>query len=541
MPRYKNRKSRWVAVDPVRLRVPLVGKRQSGVEESTTTIPLRGGHGAAHLEVHCGGDGDRSRIAVFLHVTHDSIEPLRMWNISIELLSEDGENNIPLLLEEVYDVESGSGIGSASFASVNLVRGRRYGLRAEDGSLEFIVSFSYDIGMMMGRADVPQLGGSESVGSAAKAVAVSQRFLNCVTRSFTQPIGEGAYGVVYRGLDPETNQELCVKVSKSESGRNAMQREVDFLDTIRHPYIIRLLGHGHVGPRRCLVYALGRNGSLANALRNKADELSWPRRMRIASGLTAALAYMWGKHGMTGLHRDIKPDNVVLSEVWAPKLIDCGLSKLFDGTADDVKYSTMVNGVPGSLGYMCPAYMETGSFAVESEIYALGVLFAALFTGAVYGKRTPRPPTLHPDRRISRPTAVVSDIFPVLVVAMTMENPARRPSFAVIMRHLRECLLAELDDNMADSTGIQGPHMARCSLCLCSLVSTADGAMCSHGHVLCPVCIQNLVTEATINPTATRIADNRLRCRVPDCTDVIPAENIHRGCWPITMSYLKNL
>ena len=215
-------------------------------------------------------------------------------------------------------------------------------------------------------------------------------------------IGHGGFGTVYRAVDAALGVRFAVKrlgiPDSAVVGARSAAREVAVLSRFRHPFIIRMLGYtaavldneqAAVQPR-CVLYELAERGGLDTHLKDesKAAELSWERRLRCASGVASALNFLHRSDpAAKAFHRDVKAANVALMADWTPKLIDCGLAKLFSedelmraapgGTLAAAGY-----GVPfGTQGYRCPELLEGAPYSERSEAYSFGALLCELLTG----------------------------------------------------------------------------------------------------------------------------------------------------------------
>ena len=227
-------------------------------------------------------------------------------------------------------------------------------------------------------------------------------------------LGKGAYGTVYEGkrtyLDGRKTTRVAVKIIDTaslqligtditniqRSLQESVRTEVRVLKALCHTNIIKLeaycLDAGVSPPRMYLVYEFGAGGTLAALLRDdtKAGSFDWPRRVAVAHGVVSALVYMHsGKAGAVVFHRDVKPDNVVLTSDVAsggaliPKLIDCGLAKFIPAYDSKFSRQSSCGRAFGTDGYMCPDYLKApgNGFDSLSEVYAVGVMLAELFTG----------------------------------------------------------------------------------------------------------------------------------------------------------------
>jgi serine/threonine protein kinase len=161
-------------------------------------------------------------------------------------------------------------------------------------------------------------------------------------------LGSGAFGDVFKGLvvPPEGTDvgtvllavkrvdtqvlQLC-DLGARESFVETFRREIHVLSRFRHPNIVRLIGFSEPCPERreppCLVYELLALGSLSGQLRDdgQAALLPWQTRVDILLQISTAINYLHCHNpGYPAYHRDIKADNIALTEDYTAKLIDCG-------------------------------------------------------------------------------------------------------------------------------------------------------------------------------------------------------------------------
>jgi serine/threonine protein kinase len=202
-------------------------------------------------------------------------------------------------------------------------------------------------------------------------------------------IGEGEFSDVFEGIfgDMINQKQRRVAVKRLKpsvrlhgdetehrAALSSIRREILVFSNFFHPNIIRLLGytsaHANMETEICLVYELGECGSLDKMFidAEKAQQVSWRARVRIATGVSRALNYLHCHDVQRpAFHRDVKSANIVLALDLSPKLIDCGLS---------------------TPGYMCPAYQLTGKYEAKSEIFSFGIVLLELLTGRLQGHQS---------------------------------------------------------------------------------------------------------------------------------------------------------
>ena len=179
-------------------------------------------------------------------------------------------------------------------------------------------------------------------------------------------IGQGAYGRVYLAVCHDAHaprarvavkwhtQQLAAATAASasaaqQSHADAVRREINVLRSFHHPNIIRLLGFSMPLERAaaqgsdtlCLLYEYAARGGLDKVLKNdvSARLLTWQLRLRIMLQIANALNYMHKRFGTPAFHRDVKSGNVVITDDFIAKLIDCGLSKYVPEQGADPGFS----------------------------------------------------------------------------------------------------------------------------------------------------------------------------------------------------------
>ncbi|XP_062204676.1 L-type lectin-domain containing receptor kinase IX.1-like [Phragmites australis] len=193
-----------------------------------------------------------------------------------------------------------------------------------------------------------------------------------------EKLGEGGFGSVYHGYLKDMNLHVAIKkVSKSsKQGRKEYVSEVKIISRLRHRNLVQLIGWCHGGGELLLVYELMPKGSLDTHIHNHNNILSWPLRHDIVLGIGSALLYLHQDWEQCVLHRDIKPSNVMLDASFNAKLGDFGLARLVDHGRRS--HTTVL---AGTMGYMDPECMITGSASTESDVYSFGVVVLEIVSG----------------------------------------------------------------------------------------------------------------------------------------------------------------
>uniref|UniRef100_A0ACD5ZT01 Uncharacterized protein n=1 Tax=Avena sativa TaxID=4498 RepID=A0ACD5ZT01_AVESA len=216
--------------------------------------------------------------------------------------------------------------------------------------------------------------------------------LRKATDNFKERLGEGGYGVVYKGTLPAeaddgrlVAMEVAVKKFIRDDARcvEDFVKEVDIINRLRHKNIVPLIGWCYKKGQLLLVYEYMPNGSLDQHLfpRSLGDQLAspltWASRYGIAADVASGLHYVHYEYGPMVLHRDIKASNVLLDGATAARLGDFGLARVVESD----KTSYMDAGVAGTHGYIAPEYSMGHRASRQTDVFAYGALVLELVTG----------------------------------------------------------------------------------------------------------------------------------------------------------------
>ncbi|XP_031101966.1 leucine-rich repeat receptor-like protein kinase PXL1 [Ipomoea triloba] len=209
----------------------------------------------------------------------------------------------------------------------------------------------------------------------------STDILACLKES--NVIGIGGSGIVYKAETQHPHSVVAVKkLWKSggdlETGGDDLLAEVDLLGKLRHRNIVRLLGYLHNETDVMMVYEYMPNGNLGAALHGKeAGKLlvDWVSRYNIALGVAHGLAYLHHDCYPPVIHRDVKPNNILLDSNFEARIADFGLARMMQ------RKNETVSMVAGSYGYIAPEYGYTLKVDEKSDIYSYGVVLLELLTG----------------------------------------------------------------------------------------------------------------------------------------------------------------
>ena len=192
-------------------------------------------------------------------------------------------------------------------------------------------------------------------------------------------IGEGGMANVYLAHDTILNREVAVKVLRGDLADDEkfvrrFQREAISASSLIHPNIVEMYDVGEDNGNYYIVMEYI-NGRTLKSLIKKRGALTLPEVIDIMLQLTSAIACA---HDSYIIHRDIKPQNVLILEDGRVKITDFGIA-----TALNSNELTQTNSVMGSVHYLPPEQANGSGATIKSDIYSLGILMFELLTGKI--------------------------------------------------------------------------------------------------------------------------------------------------------------
>ncbi|CAN1123991.1 G-type lectin S-receptor-like serine/threonine-protein kinase At2g19130 [Linum perenne] len=214
-------------------------------------------------------------------------------------------------------------------------------------------------------------------------VVFTYKHLKIYTKNFSDKLGEGGFGSVYKGTMPDSSI-VAVKKLESINFRRAENHkqflaEVRTLGTIQHINLVGLRGFSSDNNTMMLVYDYMPNGSVSSHLFKGNDDsniLDWKMRYSIALGTARGLAYIHEKCRECIIHCDIKPDNVLLDSEFRPKVADFGMAKLFGRD-----FSRVLTTLRGTIGYLAPEWISGEAITAKADVYSYGMVLLELVSG----------------------------------------------------------------------------------------------------------------------------------------------------------------
>ncbi len=207
-----------------------------------------------------------------------------------------------------------------------------------------------------------------------------------------EKIGEGGMGVVWKALDTKLNRHVAIKVLPSEltadpERRLRFQREAQAAAALSHPNIAVIYEVGEHDGSPFLTMELVEGRTLRSLLGGK--PLNMPDALRFAAEIAEGLAHA---HQARVIHRDIKPDNIIVRSDHHPKILDFGLAKILEdreeltrsklSQADTLTEELTREGkVLGTAAYMSPEQARGDAVDHRSDIFSFGITLYEMVTG----------------------------------------------------------------------------------------------------------------------------------------------------------------
>lgn len=187
-------------------------------------------------------------------------------------------------------------------------------------------------------------------------------------------IGHGGMAIVYAGYHPQLRRSVAIKMLKhafvfDEEFARQFAAEAAVVARLEHPNIVRVFDHENAYGTQFIIMEMVDGVTLTELMRTR-PMLAEHAVQRIILQLADALDYA---HDAGIVHRDVKPDNVMVEAGQPIKLMDFGIARNICETTEDAT-------ITGTLAYMAPEQGERGPVDGRADIYALGIMAYEMLT-----------------------------------------------------------------------------------------------------------------------------------------------------------------
>ena len=283
-------------------------------------------------------------------------------------------------------------------------------------------------------------------------------------------IGQGGMGEVWKALDHQTQRIVALKRLQKIANLQRFFREAMSIAKLNHPFIVPLfdVGQDEEGPFLTMQFVEGK--TLYDYVKERGKlELREGLELMIKIGQAIFYAH---RHGV--IHRDIKPQNIMIDSGNLPRILDFGLARLT--TAEDL---TQTGALMGTYHYVSPEQLENpASVDHRTDIYSLGATLYFMLTGEV--------------PRLVRPDRLPQEVLKIVLKCMEERVELRYYSVDRFVEDMEELLQGKKEPKVSSSSFSATEKKIVKGLCQCGHVNDPEVQFCENcGEPLvqtCPNC-----------------------------------------------------
>src|SRR2546426_5625744 len=194
------------------------------------------------------------------------------------------------------------------------------------------------------------------------------------------PIGRGGMATIYRGQDLRVDRVVAIKVLREVYSNDPkfvtrFQREAKAVSSLQHPNIVQVYDYGQTDGNYFIVMELVEGTDLRRYLRSR-GVLAVDRAIIIAHDVALGLG---AAHRRGIVHRDVKPQNILVGKDGSIKLTDFGIASVY--TAINAERLTTTGMTLGTVQYYAPEQAQGEIVTPAADVYALGIVMYEMLTG----------------------------------------------------------------------------------------------------------------------------------------------------------------
>ncbi len=274
-----------------------------------------------------------------------------------------------------------------------------------------------------------------------------------------EKVGIGGMAIVYKAMDRLLNRYVAVKLLRSEFQDNEefirrFNIESQAAASLSHANIVSIYDVGQSGALQYIVMEFIEGVTLKDYIAEKKGGIYWKEATNIAMQICSALEHAHSKHI---IHRDIKPQNIMITSDGVIKVTDFGIARAASG-------GTTTMEAMGSAHYLSPEQARGGYTDQKSDIYSLGIVLYELYTGKLpFDGETPVAVAMqHMQSEAIKPRVINSDIPKsvenIILKAMSKEQRLRYDTASLMLADIKKAYTdpetaVSKDDDDADKYG----------------------------------------------------------------------------------------
>jgi len=256
-------------------------------------------------------------------------------------------------------------------------------------------------------------------------VALSQPRILGKRYELGEPIGEGNFSVTYRATDTVLGRDVAIKILRDqyashEGFASRFENEARAAARISHPNVIQVFDYGRDDGTTYIVMQFVPGPSLKDYIREEG-----PLTVEEAVGFGRQMLDGLGAIHAAGIvHRDVKPQNVLLTDTHQVKVTDFGIARLGSADAGLTEAGTAI----GTAAYMAPEQASGGEITPSSDLYAAGVVLYEMLTGRLpFPGDNPVQVMYRHVNELPPPPRTINRAIPMALEAVIMKSLAKAP------------------------------------------------------------------------------------------------------------------